>query len=145
MKIFLDTLSLFKLYHTESDTVIVERVFTENKVTTVFLSELAKIEFESTVWKKVRTQQINESDAIIILNKFAADLNKFTFIQIDSIVTEQAKRLITKYGIQGLRTLDSLQLSTALTLKAKSGLFITTDKLLQAFFRQESLPTEMDN
>jgi uncharacterized protein len=56
MKIFLDTSSLFKLYHKEDGTEIIEQVFNDNKITAVFLSEIAKIEFASTVWKKVRMQ-----------------------------------------------------------------------------------------
>ncbi len=36
MKAFLDTSSLFKLYHKEVDSGIIESVFTEFKVTDVF-------------------------------------------------------------------------------------------------------------
>ena len=143
MKLFLDTSSLFKLYHREHDTDIVEHIFTANKITTVFLSEIAKIEFTSTVWKKVRMGQLNELQAQTIMNRFGTDFDKYAFIQIDSIITEQARNLITKYGIQGLRTLDSIQLSTAVMLKDKSDIFITTDKLLNDFFNQESLPTRV--
>jgi uncharacterized protein len=53
MKIFLDTSSLFKLYHREADTAIPEHIFSTLKITHVFLSEISKIEFESAVWKKV--------------------------------------------------------------------------------------------
>lgn len=52
MKVFLDTSSLFKLYHQEADSNIIESIFTDYKVTDVFLSEISKIEFASTVWKK---------------------------------------------------------------------------------------------
>ena len=142
MKIFLDTSSLFKLYHRENDTDIIERIFTGNNVTIVFLSEIAKIEFASTVWKKVRLQEISELQAQTIMKLFETDFDKYTFIQIDSIITEQARSLITKYGKQGLRTLDSIQFSTAVILKNQSDLFITTDKLLDTFFKHELLPTE---
>lgn len=52
MKIFLDTSSLFKLYHKEVGTAEMENVFSTTKITEVFLSEISKIEFASTVWKK---------------------------------------------------------------------------------------------
>ena len=58
MKIFLDTSSLFKLYHREVGTDELENLFSQVKITHVFLSEIAKIEFTSTIWKKVRTKQI---------------------------------------------------------------------------------------
>jgi predicted nucleic acid-binding protein len=60
MKIFLDTSSLFKLYHREADTVIIEQIFSQLTVTNVYLSEITKVEFTSSVWKKVRTKEITE-------------------------------------------------------------------------------------
>ena len=67
MKLFLDTSSLFKLYHQEVGSGVIEAIFTSNVVSVVFLSELTKLEFESTVWKKVRTQDITELQAKILL------------------------------------------------------------------------------
>jgi predicted nucleic acid-binding protein len=142
MKAFLDTSSLFKLYHQEMDSGIIESVFTDHKVTDVFLSELSKIEFASTVWKKVRKQDITELQAKAIIEAFETDFSKYIFVQIDSIIIEQAKSLITKYGKQGLRTLDSIQLSAAVMLERQADLFISSDKLLDSFFKEESLPTE---
>ncbi len=72
MKIFLDTSSLFKLYHREAKTT---------------------------------------------LELFEADCSKYTFIATDSIIIEQARKLTTKYGLKGLRTLDSIQLSTSIALQ----------------------------
>ena len=63
MKIFLDTSSLFKLYHREVDTELLEQLFSTQKITDVFLSEISKIEFTSTVWKKVRMKEITEAQA----------------------------------------------------------------------------------
>lgn len=144
MNIFLDTSSLFKLYHKEPGTAVIEQIFRNNAVTTVFLSEIAKIEFASTIWKKVRTHEISEIQAATLIDLFDKDSEHLTFIQIDSIITEQAKRLISKYGKQGLRTLDSIQLSTAVTLREHAGLFITSDNLLNDFFKMEALPGELN-
>lgn len=49
MKLFLDTSSLFKLYHQEVDSDVIDGVFTNYKIIDIFLSELSKIEFPSTV------------------------------------------------------------------------------------------------
>ncbi len=49
MKIFLDTSSLFKLYHQETGTEELARVFSQFKITHVFLSEISKVEFSSTI------------------------------------------------------------------------------------------------
>jgi len=141
MKIFLDTSSLFKLYHREADSSVISHIFTSGKVSGIFLSELAKIEFESTVWKKVRTKEISELDAKTILQHFDHDSSKYSFVPVDSLIIRQSRSLIAKYGVDGLRTLDSIQLATSIILKDKSSFFITTDKLLDSFFKRESLPT----
>ena len=142
MKVFLDTSSLFKLYYQESDSDVIEIVFAEYKVTEIFLSELSKIEFASTVWKKIRNKDITELQAKAIIDAFDEDYSKYTFVQIDNIVIEQAKRLITKYGKEGLRTLDSIQFSTATLLESQADLFLSSDKLLDSFFKHESLSTQ---
>ena len=59
MNIFLDTSSLFKLYHQEAGTEDLEDVFLKFKITRIYLSEISKVEFCSTVWKKVRLKEIN--------------------------------------------------------------------------------------
>ncbi len=48
--------------------------------------------------------------------------------------------LLSQYGIKGLRTLDAIQLSSALSLKENKDMaFFTHDKLLQSIFEQEGL------
>ncbi len=140
MKIFLDTSSLFKLYHKEQGSAIVERILLENAITTIFLSEIATVEFVSTVWKKVRIQDIDELRAHSIIAHFEKDIHKFTIVLLDNIIVEQAKGLIEKYGRQGLRTLDSIQLSTAVSIRSQCDLYATADQLLETFFDLESLP-----
>ena len=145
MKIFLDTSSLFKLYHREVDTVLIEQIFSQVTVTIVYLSEITKVEFTSSVWKKVRTNEITELDAIKTLQLFEKDSAKYTFLATDSIILEKARIFIRRYGLKGLRTLDSIQLSTAISLRAEVGLFVTSDNLLKSLFNDEGLQTEMPN
>lgn len=142
MKIFLDTSSLFKLYHKETGTAELEEIFSAEEITTIYLSEIAKIEFTSTVWKKVRTKEISELEAQTTLELFEADFAKYSFIVTDSIIIEQARILATKYGTQGLRTLDSIQLSTAISLSQRADVFFTADNLLKSFFDAEGLQIE---
>jgi predicted nucleic acid-binding protein len=54
MKIFLDTSSLFKLYHKESGTQEIMDFFNENIIEGIFLADLTEIEFSSVIWKKCR-------------------------------------------------------------------------------------------
>lgn len=141
MKIFLDTSSLLKLYHRETDTAELELKLSTLAISELFLSELTKIEFASAVWKKVRTKEILEEQAKITLSLFEADFEKYTFIAIDSLVVEQARLFTEKYGVQGLRTLDSIQLASAVLLAQNVSIFFTSDKLLDSFFITEGLPT----
>lgn len=142
MKIFLDTSSLFKLYHREADTEELEHFFLSVKITNIFLSEISKIEFASTVWKKVRTKEITELEALTTLGLFESDFEKYIFIAADSFVIEQARHLISKYGVNGLRTLDSIQLSTSISLFRQVDIFLTADKVLKSLLIQEGLPIE---
>lgn len=142
-EIFLDTSSLFKLHHKEAGTADLELMFSTTKITEVFLSEISKIEFATTIWKKVRTKEITEPEGLATLGLFEADISKYTFVVTNTIVLEKARILTSKYGIQGLRTLDSIQLSTCVTLFQQVNTFFTADKLLKTFFEAEGLPTEL--
>lgn len=143
MKIFLDTSSLFKLYHREVGTEELELVLSTIQIENIFLSEISKTEFTSTVWKKVRTKEITELKAKVTLDLFESDFGKFIFYPVNSMIIEQARVLISKYGMQGLRTLDSIQLSTSILLFQQVDIFFTADKLLKSFFELEGLPTEV--
>ncbi len=140
---FLDTSSLLKLYHREIGTTELESLFSTLKITEVFLSEISKIEFTSTIWKKVRTKEVTILEAQTTLDLFESDFNKYSFIATDSIIIEQARILISKYDIQGLRTLDSIQLATCISLVQQVNLFLTADNLLKALFKAEGLITEI--
>jgi uncharacterized protein len=143
MKLFLDTSSLFKLYHQEAGTDEIESVFEKEKVTHIFLSDIAKIEFSSTIWKKVRTKEITTEQAEVTLQLFENDFEKYVFLATDSVVIEQARKLTIKYGLDGLRTLDSIQLSTCISLANQVDIFFTADKLLKSLIEKEGLQTEL--
>lgn len=87
--------------------------------------------------RELKTEQAN-----VVCKLFEADFPKFQFIMTDAWVIETAKRLIEKYGEIGLRTLDSIQLSTCLQLRNKVDLFLTSDKLLLEFLELEELKTK---
>jgi len=143
MKIFLDTSSLFKLYHQEEGTDELEDDFENIKVTHIFLSEVTKIEFSSTIWEKVRTKEITLKQAEITLKLFESDFEKYNFFSTDSLVLEHARNLVTKYGLQGLRTLDSIQLAACIILAGQVEVFYTADKLLKTLIESEGLKTSI--
>ena len=78
----LDTSSLFKLYHQEEGTEELETIFTKIKITHIFLSKISKVEFTSTIWKKVRTKEITESEARETLTFFENDFQSTILLQL---------------------------------------------------------------
>ena len=140
MNIFFDTSPIFKLYHVENDTQKIVDLVNNPDLENIFLSEIAKIEFSSIVWRKVRLNEFSEQEAKRINRRFESDFRQYHFTQVDREIMAQAKILIEKYGHQGLRTLDSIQLSTAVSLIDECQLFVTSDKLLHSFFQQENMP-----
>ena len=117
------------------------RCFQPQKLHLFICRKFQIFEFTSTVWKKVRTKKISELEANTTLELFETDFVKYSFIATDSIIIEQARIFTTKYGIRGLRTLDSIQLSTAVFLSQRVDVFFTADILLKSFFDAEGLRT----
>ena len=64
------------------------------------------------------------------------------FVSTDNTVIETAKLLLSKYGSDGLRTLDSIQLATAVVLKKYVQLNKCADKLLEKLMLLEGLNTQ---
>ncbi len=72
---FLDTSALFKIYHKEVGTQVVEELY-ENPNNTLYISQLSKVEFVSTLFKKLRLKEITIEALQLAENKFAYDCKK---------------------------------------------------------------------
>jgi len=140
MKLYLDTSSLFKLYHSEPGSEDMDRIFSDNEITGIFLSEITNVEFISAVFKRVRMKELSMNDAEQLIRLFDNDLKKYTIVPVSSTTLENAKLLILKYGQEGLRTLDALQFASAIEVKNLVSKYLTSDKLLLSFFEKEYLP-----
>lgn len=140
MKLYLDTSSLFKLYHSEPGSEEMDRIFSDNEITGIFLSEITNVEFISAVFKRVRMKELSMNDAEQLIRLFDNDLKKYTIVPVSSTTLENAKLLILKYGQEGLRTLDALQFASAIEVKNLVSKYLTSDKLLLSFFEKEYLP-----
>ena len=141
MKLYLDTSSLFKLYHLEPGTEEIDNVFIDNEVSGIFLSAITNVEFISAVFKRVRMKELSMNNAEEIIKLFDDDLIKYTIVPVSSKILEAAKLLIFKYGQDGLRTLDALQFASAIEVKNMVNKYFTADKLLLTLFEKEYLPT----
>jgi predicted nucleic acid-binding protein len=142
VKIFLDTSSLIKLYHNEIGTDILDRLFEDNEVGEIYLSDIAKVEFTSAIWKKVRTKDLTSDEATDIIASFLDDYDKYTFIDVDSELISIARDLVVKYGFKGLRTLDSVQLASIIEVKTGLSFAVTADVLLKSLIESEGINTK---
>ena len=138
MKLFLDTSSLVKLYHREAGTDELAAVV-EREDCTIYLSELTVLEFRSAVWKKVRTGELSRNAAFEVIGCFTDDCDAYHWIDINQNVVSLAREALMKYGEKGLRTLDSIQLASALSVKGEGCIYASADELLVSFYRAENL------
>ncbi|MEO7045757.1 MAG: type II toxin-antitoxin system VapC family toxin [Ferruginibacter sp.] len=140
MKIYLDTSSLFKLYKSEPGSEEVEDILSGNELTGISLSEITKLEFISAVFKRVRMKDLDMNDAKQIIEFFERDIPRYTFVPLNSTLLDTARSLILKHGADGLRTLDALQLASAIAVKDIINRYLTSDKILKSLFVKEGLP-----
>lgn len=106
----------------------------------VYLSSLTKLEFCSALWRKVRTEEITKDECTAVINIFTEDQHKFHWIHQDHQINQSAEELLMRWGENGLRTLDSIQLASAITLREQPATaFRTADKKLAELFKKENL------
>ena len=118
----------------------VEDVLSDNNLTGVFLSEITTLEFFSAVFKRVRMKDLNLIEAKQIIELFENDADKYLFVPINKSILDDSKLLISKYGADGLRTLDAIQLASANKVKNLTSKFFASHKLVQTLFEKEGLP-----
>ena len=141
MNLFLDTSSLIKLYHIEEKSRELRDLFSSGKIESVYLSELAKVEFDSAIWKNIRMGNISVEVGKMLVAFFNRDREKYEWVEMKSQILDTASNKISEYGGDGLRSLDSLQLSSALYLR-ECGIpfhFISSDFILGKIAAREGL------
>ncbi len=138
MNVYLDTSALVKLYHDEEGSEQLLQFISDN-INKIYLAEIAILEFRSALWRKVRTKEIDEGIIKKVIEYFGMDIDKFYWIKMNENLLETSKNMLTKYGRIGLRTLDSIQLASAITSKSENLYYISYDKLLLDFFVKENL------
>lgn len=139
---FLDTSALLKLYHQEAGTEQIEALFQQQENTLV-ISELAIVEFYSSLFRKVRTREITIQAQEEAHKNFEEDCaQRFVIEPLENTVIQTAKELLRKHGNQhALRALDALQLSTCHSARVRGELtFVCADARLVGIAQREGLP-----
>lgn len=142
MNIFLDTSSLLKLYHFEEGTTQLINLLQREAQISIFISEIALVEIYSAIYKKIRTRELDDHKATKFLELFQQDVGKFSIVPLNSHLVKLAQQLLINYGSKGLRTLDSLQFASVVTVKSSINVAITHDDLLKTFLTAENINTQ---
>jgi uncharacterized protein len=139
---FFDTSALIKLYHQEDGTEVVDELMDQDE-SLIVISDLAVVEMVSALAKKVRTQEITVDVFNAAVDAFEKDVANFESYPLSHQILQDASQLLKDKGlVDGLRTLDALQLATALFAHQWQplDLFVASDKRLVAVVKKDSLP-----
>ena len=121
---FFDTSALVKRYHGEPGSEQVNAVF-DDQDSILIISELALVELASALRRKHNRGEITVKALNEALAYFAQELmSDFVVASFRSGFIPQARDLVLQHG---LRTLDALQLTSALEFKALSPVFACAD------------------
>lgn len=124
---YFDTSSLVKYFHEESGSDAVTTLIHQQRSVSC-ISELARLEFKSALYRKFRTKEINTRHLENALKQYDAAESNFIVIPIDSSVIQRAEQLLRESGREkGLRTLDAIHLATYLLYAKKSWQFVVSD------------------
>lgn len=139
---FLDTSALVKIYHREEGSDYCLELYSNHSH--LIISELARVELHSAIYRKQREKQLNAKALKVVLQKFTNDCEgRYEVLQVASLVYDEACSLLSRYvSMYGLRTLDSLQLATFLNYCEKDqDCFVCADKKLSAVVECEGIQT----
>ncbi len=131
---FFDTSALAKHYHPETGTQRVDQLLAAAGDRHA-ISRLSVVEMHSVFAKKVRAGAITLADYQIITRRFRSDVaaKKLRVVRMLVAHFQLAEQLIRRIGpVRNLRTLDAIQLATALRLNEPANplQFICSDQAL---------------
>mgnify|MGYP001049098999 CR=1 FL=1 len=113
MSVFADSSAVVKLYVDEHDSDLIR----EHPV--LIVSAIARVEVVSAIWRKVVDGDLPLRDAETILSQFEADFagnqaSRLAAVSVGEVVLKLATRMVR---VHSLRTLDALQLASALAVR----------------------------
>ena len=130
MNYYFDTSSLVKIYHREQSSERVLEIYRSGEL--IFISELGRIEFLSTIHRKYRENEINTETLDALMQRFENDIeNRYEVLSFSSMIPDEALNLIRNFAREtSLRALDSLQLAFFTIYCEHEDIFVCSDKRL---------------
>lgn len=139
-RLFADTSALIKLYRTEPDSAAVQACVTEDD--DLIISQLALLEFRSAFAVHVRMRLLSSGDASTYVAAFLGTLSRYEVVDLEPAIAARASLLLDAYAVShGLRSLDAIQLASALAANAAQPLdaLLTTDQAMATIAVTEGL------
>ena len=88
-------------------------------------------------------QELLASDAVFLQSGFQDDYDRYQFILLNQSIVDRASNLVVKYGAEGLRTLDAIQLSCAVEEKERLTVAKSADRKLVEMLEREGINTNV--
>ncbi|MBI3960192.1 MAG: type II toxin-antitoxin system VapC family toxin [Chloroflexi bacterium] len=136
MNLFFDSSALVKLFHREIGTERLQQLLLDAG-TSPHVSELARLEFYTTLYRRRREKSIGHRGLVAILEEFEAEWASYSVEPLGTLVTQEAVGLLKEFGEEhGLRTLDALHLATFVLLAEDDWVFVVADSRLAEIARK---------
>jgi predicted nucleic acid-binding protein len=130
MKLFFDTSALVKYFHNEQGSQQVIELI-ENKNNEIWVSDLARTEFVSALYRKFRNKEIEMLQLNEALKGFDTEWNNFNVQPLGDTVITTADKLLRENADQyKLRALDAIHFASFVLLAENNWAFVVADSLL---------------
>jgi len=130
MILFFDTSALVKVFHEEKGSEVVTPLI-KAKDNEVWISELARIEFLSAIFRRLRNREMNDEQLNEAVVGFEEQLYFFNVEPLGQAILREAELLMKKYGKRKrLRSLDALQMGTFSLISEQGWYFVAADDIL---------------
>lgn len=130
MILFFDTSALVKFFYEEEGTEAVTKLILDNK-NELWISELARLEFISAVYRRFRIGELNKNQLNIVIDSFEKQIAQFNIEPLGHAVIEEAILILKNNGgINGIKSLDALHLGTFSLISEENWVFVATDDIL---------------
>ncbi len=139
MRLYFDTSALAKAYTSERGSADVDDFLARG--TTVFLSDLNRVEMRCMLARRLRSGEISAVQEQAMWSQFLLDISNEFFepIALPASAWSVATQLIDRVAPIALRTLDALHVAMASALPAIT--FVTADRAQRNAAQQLGMPT----
>ncbi|MGB3849546.1 MAG: type II toxin-antitoxin system VapC family toxin [Tunicatimonas sp.] len=145
MNVFLDTSTLFKLYHHEEGSAELDAFLDEYEIDHFYISEIALVEFCSAATRRFRMGEMSLEQMNNTITLFDKDYASYKIVKVDSDLLSEAKELTVSRKSKGLKTLDAIQLASAIAVKDVISVVKTSDERLGKIMVLEGLKTTLSH